>query len=258
MDILNYREQGSGPTVILLHGFPLNHQMWNDFAEKLSDSVQVVSLDLPGFGKSRGLPEAFSLEDVGRMLVDWLRKKHYTRPVIVGHSMGGYIALAMAALEPTAAAGLCLFHSTALADSAEKKQSRNKVLEFIEKQGVQAFTSNFVSQLYADAQHSSIPTVKSIAVQSSRETVVGYTMAMRDRKDRTDLLRTFPNPILFLAGEKDQLIPRDSIEKQLALCKRGDAVILPEVAHMGMFESAGPCVKKILDFVEKCTVTLTA
>jgi pimeloyl-ACP methyl ester carboxylesterase len=172
--------------------------------------------------------------------------------------MGGYVALALADREPKAISGLCLFHSTALADSEEKKQSRNKVLEFIEKQGVQAFTSNFIGQLYADAQHSSIPKVKNIAVQSARETVVGYTKAMRDRKDRTDLLRTFPKPILFLAGEKDKVIPADSMLQQAAFCAQGEAVIMPEVAHMGMFESEGPCVKKIFDFVEKCAVTFKA
>ena len=258
MDTISYREQGSGPTVILLHGFPLNQQMWNDFAEALSDSVQVVTLDLPGFGKSRALSDPFSLDDVAGMLLLWIREKKYTKPVVVGHSMGGYVALALADRDRDAASGICLFHSTALADSDEKKQSRNKVLEFIEKQGVQAFTSNFVGQLYADAQHSSIPKVKNIAVQSTKETVVGYTKAMRDRKDHTNLLRTFPNPVLFLAGENDQLVPRDSVVQQAALCQQGEAVIMPEVAHMGMFESEGPCVKRILNFVEKCSVTFKA
>jgi pimeloyl-ACP methyl ester carboxylesterase len=258
MDTINYREQGSGSTVILIHGFPMNQQVWNDFSEKLSDSIKIVTLDLPGFGKSAGLADGFSLEDIAGMVLDWIREKRYDKPVIVGHSMGGYIALAMADHDSDAISGICLFHSSALPDSPEKKQSRNKVLEFIENQGVEAFTSNFVGQLYADAQHSSIPKVKNIAVQSPKETVVGYTKAMRDRKDRTDLLRTFPKPILFLAGEKDQLIPSDSILEQSALCRHGEAVILPEVGHMGMFESVGPCAKKISNFVEKCAVTFKA
>ena len=255
MDNLYYREQGTGPTVILIHGFPLNHQVWNDFAEKLSDSYQVVTPDLPGFGKSPLPDGGFSVDDVAQTVRQWIRDRQYSRPVIVGHSLGGYITLALAALERELLSGMCLFHSTALADSEEKIQSRNKVLEFIEKQGVQAFTSNFVGQLYADPQHSSIPKVKAIAVQAPKETVAGYTRAMRDRKDRRDVLRTFPNPILFLAGEKDQGIPPDTILQQAALCQRGEAVILPEVGHMGMFESEGPCLKKITKFLEKCSVT---
>jgi pimeloyl-ACP methyl ester carboxylesterase len=163
----------------------------------------------------------------------------------------------MAEREPDIFSGLCLFHSTALADTEEKKQSRNKVLDFINKQGVHAFTSNFIAQLYADPQHSSITKVKQIAVQSSAEAVIGYTVAMRDRKDRTGVLRTFPKPILFLAGEKDQAIPLESILHQASLNTNAEAVILPAVAHMGMFESEGPCVKKISEFITKCAVTFS-
>lgn len=255
MEAINYREQGAGPTVILIHGFPMNQQVWTDFAERLSDRLQVVTLDLPGFGKSPLLAEGFSLEDVADTLRKWIRDRGYRKPVIVGHSLGGYVTLALTEQDPGLASGICLFHSTALPDSEEKKQSRDKVLEFIDKQGVQAFTSNFIGQLYADPQHSSIPKVKSIAVQSTRDVVAGYTRAMRDRKDRRQVLGAFTGPVLFIAGEKDPGIPPDTIREQAALTPRGETLILPEVAHMGMFEAEGACAKKILQFVEKCPVT---
>lgn len=257
MDALHYRETGSGPTLILIHGFPLNQQAWNEFAEKLSASLQVVTLDLPGFGKSPALPHPFSLKDVASSVLQWINKRKYHRPVIVGHSLGGYVALALADLNMDVMSGLCLFHSTALADSDEKKESRNKVIEFIEKQGVHAFTSNFIGQLYADTQHSSITKVKSIAVQASKDAVVEYTRAMRARPDQKSVLRRFPKPVLFLSGEKDRGIPADSILEQAALCRDAEAVILPEVAHMGMFESEGTCLKRIINFTEKCAVTFT-
>lgn len=241
--------------MILIHGFPLNQQVWSDFAEKLSARFKVVTVDLPGFGKSPRLPGPVTLRTVAASVLDWIRDKKYQRPVIAGHSLGGYVALALADLDIELMSGMCLFHSTALADSEEKKRSRNKVLEFIEKQGVHAFTSNFIAQLYADPQHSSITRVKNIAVQSSKETVTDYTMAMRDRPDQTGVLSRFPSPVLFLAGDKDPGIPVDSVVKQAALCKQGEAVILPEVAHMGMFEAEGACLKKLISFVEKTAVT---
>jgi pimeloyl-ACP methyl ester carboxylesterase len=216
----------------------------------------VVTLDLPGFGKS-SLPSSspFTLEDVAREVLSFVREKNYIRPVIVGHSLGGYVTLALAEQAPELLAGICLFHSTGFADSEEKRQSRNKVLEFIEKQGVQAFTSNFIGPLYADPQHHSITKVKNIAVQSSREAVEGYTRAMRDRKDRTHVIGDFKNPILLLGGEKDAGIPPDTLARQARLNPNTEVVILPEVAHMGMFEAEGTCVKKISNFVEKCQVT---
>lgn len=255
MNTLNFREEGNGPTVILIHGFPMDHHVWDDFSDKLSEHAHVVTLDLPGFGKSPALPENFSLDDVAKTILNWTREKKYSDPVIVGHSLGGYVTLAMAEQDQNFAGGICLFHSTARADTEEKKQSRNKTLDFIEKQGVEAFTSNFIGQLYADSRHSSITKVKNIAVQSSKETVVGYTRAMRDRKDQTGLLKVFPRPILFLAGEKDQTIPAETIVEQATLNKKAEAVILPDVGHMGMFEAEGPCLKKILHFIQKCAVT---
>ena len=249
MTTLNYREQGTVPTVILIHGFPMNQHVWDHFADKLSESLHVVTIDLPGFGKSPALPVGFSLEDVAETVIGFIREKNYDQPFIVGHSLGGYVMLAMAETGGNIIGGMCLFHSTALPDSQEKKQSRNKVLDFIEKQGVEAFTSNFIGPLYADSRHSSITRVKNIAVLSSKETVIGYTLAMRDRKDRRDVLRDFPKPILFLAGEEDPGIPPETIVQQAKLNAKAEVVILPDVAHMGMFESEGPTLKKILNFI---------
>ncbi len=257
MTDLSYHELGSGPTVILIHGFPMNQQVWTDFAEKLSESFLVVTLDLPGFGKSLSLPEGFTIEDVAAEVSSFIRKRNYLAPVIVGHSLGGYVGLAVAGQTPDLIKGLCLFHSTALADSEEKKQSRDKVIDFIEKQGVRAFTSNFIGPLYADPQHSSVTRVKEIAAQSSKEAVVGYTKAMRNRKDTRNVIEAFRAPILFLAGKKDPGIPPDTIEEQASLSDMAEATILPEVAHMGMFESPAACLKKIHEFILKCEVTFS-
>lgn len=255
MKPIHYREEGDGQTVIILHGFPMTRQVWDAFAEKLSDFYHVVTPDLPGFGKSASLGENFTLIDVARTIQTWMRDHSYVKPVVVGHSLGGYVALALAELDPNALAGIALFHSTAFADTEEKKLSRNKILEFIDRQGVSAFTSNFMSQLYADPQHSSITKARSIAAQATKEAVTGYTRAMRDRQDRTHLLKTFPAPILFLAGEKDAGIPVDSIHYQASLNPQAEAVILPDVAHMGMYEAPEQCLKIIEKFIARCAVT---
>lgn len=255
MTRLNYREAGSGAPVILIHGFPLNQHLWDEFGEKLSEEFHVITPDLPGFGKSGALPEGFSIEDVAAILLDFIEERGYGPSVIIGHSLGGYVTLAMAEQRPEALAGLCLFHSTAAGDSEEKKESRNKVVDFINKQGVHAYTSNFTAQLYADPLHSSITKVKNIAVTASAETVIGYTQAMRDRKDRIQVVKTFPRPMLFIAGEKDQSIPAHTILEQAALNENAEAVILPAVAHMGMFEAEAACLKKISAFIKKSAVT---
>lgn len=258
MTSLHSLEIGTGETVILLHGFPFNQQLWAGFAKKLGDSHRVVTLDLPGFGNSPALPSGFTIDDVSSEILSFIQTKGYEAPVIVGHSLGGYIALGMAERDPGAMAGLCLFHSTAMADSSEKRQSRNKTLDFIARQGVRAFTSNFVAQLYADQQHSSITRVKNIAVQASREAVEGYTLAMRDRPDRQSVLKSFQKPILIIAGEKDPGIPVSAIQEQASLNPAIELSILPDTGHMGMFEAESVCVKKISEFVRKSAVTFRA
>jgi len=238
MSSLSFKQYGQGKPIILLHGFPMNQSVWNDFVPLLSDAYKVITVDLPGFGKSP-LPELpFTIDQIADSLLDWLSSENILGSTVIGHSLGGYVALAMAEKRPELFTGLGLFHSTALADSEEKKESRLKVVDFIAKNGVLAFTSNFIPPLFADQKHKAIDTVRDIAVQSTHDAVVGYTLAMRNRPDRTSLLRKLKIPVLFLAGEADAGIPVDSILSQSELCESAQVHVLKQVAHMGMFEKS--------------------
>jgi pimeloyl-ACP methyl ester carboxylesterase len=255
MSNLSFEESGNGQDVVLLHGFPFHQGIWNSFAEKLSHSFHVYTPDLPGFGKSAILSSPFTIDDVADALISWITTQKLNHPVLIGHSLGGYVALAAAKKNPELFSALVLFHSTGYADSAERKQSRNKVLEFIDANGVKAFTSNFIAPLFADPQHLAIPLVKSIAENSSAEAVKGYTQAMRDRSERTDVLRTFTGPILFLGGNKDQGISVESIREQAAISINAQVKILADVAHMGMLENEKESLEIIRAYVEKSAVT---
>jgi pimeloyl-ACP methyl ester carboxylesterase len=252
MSEISFAATGTGRPLILIHGFPMNHLVWTDFAAGLSEKFTVYTPDLPGFGQSKSLSLPFSLDDVATQMLGWIRAENIQHPVVIGHSLGGYVTLAMAARQPELFAGIGLFHSTAYADSAEKKESRTKSVEFIQKNGAAAFTSNFIEPLFATKGHPGIARVREIAVQSKQDTVIGYTQAMRDRPDRTDVIRKFPNPILFLAGEKDQAIPAASVQEQAKLCHAAEIHLLKDVAHMGMLEQPGETIARISSFVERC------
>jgi pimeloyl-ACP methyl ester carboxylesterase len=172
--------------------------------------------------------------------------------VLIGHSLGGYVALSMVEKNPEIFAGLGLFHSTAYSDSEEKKQSRIKTLDFIDNNGVQKFTTNFIAPLFADQNHHAIEKVKQIAGLSSTEAVKGYTLAMRDRQDRTDVIKNYNKEILFIAGEKDGGIPASSVVKQSALSTKSEVHVLEGVAHMGMFENPLETTRIIGLFSAKC------
>jgi pimeloyl-ACP methyl ester carboxylesterase len=252
MTTLNLSERGNGPTILLIHGFPFHQQIWNSFADKLSETFHVITIDLPGLGKSPlDNHKPPTLDKVAETVLSWTTERKLNNITLLGHSLGGYVALAMINLNPSLFNSLILFHSTAYADNEEKKQSRNKVLEFIRKNGVEAFTSNFIPPLYSNQQHPSIDFVRQIAVEAKEAPVMFYTEAMRDRKDRTHVLQDFPNPILFIGGEKDGGIPPDSIHKQALYNALSEVHILPDVAHMGMFENESEALRLIQKFILK-------
>ena len=252
MAAISFQQRGTGKPVILLHGFPMDNTVWNAFAEALSSDYTVFTPDLPGFGGSELLAHGFSIADVAESLAQSVVEQNLTDAVVIGHSLGGYVALALVEKKPQAFAGLGLFHSTAYADSDEKKQSRTKAIEFIDKNGVLAFTSNFIQPLFTNPAHPDIQTVKRITAKSSTEAVKGYTLAMRDRPDRTHVLSSFSKPVLFIGGVKDGGIPADSIRKQATLSAKADVHILDDVAHMGMFEKPRETENIVRAFLAAC------
>lgn len=250
-----FESRGEGTPVILLHGFPMSHKVWDTLAKSLSENFKVYTPDLPGFGQSTILPST-TLETVADELISWINENKISRSVLIGHSLGGYVALAMVEKSPQLISGLGLFHSTAMADSEEKKESRTKTIEFIRKNGVLAFTSHFIQSLFADPDHPAISSVRAITVKSTEETVVAYTRAMRDRPDRQHVLQDFKKPILLLGGEKDQGIPTESLRRQAQDCHVPDLHILPGVAHMGMFEKPHEVTEIIRSFVQQSAAAL--
>lgn len=247
---ISFQEYGSGNPVILLHGFPFTNEIWNEFAPALAAGYKVYALDLPGFGLSEK-PVNFSLPEIAREINSWIRQQGLTECIVIGHSLGGYIALSMVEQAPEQFAGLVLFHSTAKADTDEKKQSRDKVIEFIDRNGVEAFTSNSVLPLFANKNHPAIELIKKISAKSDAESLKGYTRAMRDRTETVDVLKAFAKPTLFIVGKEDPGIPVESIETQARLSSQPQVKIFEGVGHMGMFEAKSEMLNVISGFLAR-------
>jgi pimeloyl-ACP methyl ester carboxylesterase len=138
---------GTGSPLVFLHGFCETHQIWDSFIEELTPHFTILLFDLPGFGSSRPLNRQFTIDEVGREVIAELDHLKIDSCVVVGHSLGGYVALAMQSIRPTLFAGIVLFHSTVFADSEEKKLNRDKTIDFVEKYGIAPFveTCHFFS-----------------------------------------------------------------------------------------------------------------
>ena len=158
------------------------------------------------------------------------------------------MALAIAAREPAFCKKLVLLHSSAYADTDEKKANRDKVIEFVSNNGVEPFIKTFVPTLFYDKVHPRMDEVRKICNKAPAITLIEYAKAMRDRPSREGLLRNFHNPILILAGEKDEIIPLDISEKMASLNPKITIFHLPNTGHMGMIEAEAEAIETIAGF----------
>jgi pimeloyl-ACP methyl ester carboxylesterase len=251
--MLNYTESGKGKTLVLVHGFCESNQIWKKLQPQLSTKYRVICSDLPGFGKSPLKVKDISIAYYAEMLKELLSFLNVDKCCMIGHSLGGYVTLAFAEKYPVMLNSFGLFHSTAFADNTEKKESRNKTIQFIEKHGVEMFAQSFVSPLfYAENRmllKEEIATTTSIAAASSREGVIEATKAMRDRSDYTHVLKNTTLPVLFIIGKEDTAVP---LEKSLEQCHiPGDSTVhfIKGVGHMGMIENPDDTIRIVEKFM---------
>ncbi len=250
MSSLHFREAGNGPPIILLHGFCETSEIWDDFVPPLATQFRVLMPDLPGFGKSGIIPGLFIIDQVADNVATWISSLEIPAAMVIGHSLGGYVTLALAEKYPEKVKGFGLFHSTAFADSPEKKENRDKVIEFVSEHGVKPFLSTFVPGLFFDKSHPAMPIVHRIASQTDRVTLLRYTAAMRDRRDRSMMLSKNEIPKLLIAGREDVSVPIQASREMAKMGQKSSFFELSGVAHMGFFEAKTECQDIITRFTE--------
>ena len=250
---VTFSDTGKGRVVVLLHGFLGSHHIWENTISELSKSYRVIAIDLPGHGTTDCFGYVHTMELLAKCVkavMDSLRLKKY---VIIGHSMGGYVGLALADLYPDNLKGLCLFHSSAYADSEEKIQIRTKAIEFVKENGVASFLKTTIPGLFSEnfrEQHKEvIDQLITASSKFSKGAIIQYYQAMIARPERTKIFTFFRNPILFIIGERDNAIPLDQSLKQCHQPFISDLHLLPEVAHMGMLEDEMNCNNIIQAFL---------
>ena len=252
-----YTISGKGSPVILLHGYCETHHMWASFQKALSKNNTVICPDLPGFGKSTLNVSGFSIADIAKTLAKWIISLNLDSCLVIGHSLGGYIALALAKQQPELLIGMGLFHYSAYADDEEKKVSRDKTMEFIQKVGAGKFIDSFFPSLF-HPENLENPIVKEAIESLSKQGhildtnhVVNYMKAMRDRPHSLEVLKNFKNPILFIAGDSDSRVPLKYSMEQSQIPSNAKSFILRNTGHMGMYEKEAETIKIVGDFISK-------
>ena len=243
---LAYERRGNGTPLVLLHGFPLDHHLWDEVAPLLEDTFDVIIPDLRGFGASTAVDSPSSMDDYASDIAGLLDYLNIQKTAIVGHSMGGYVALAFARLYPERVRGLGLVSSQVLADTPERKEGRYKSAADVSANGidsvVEAMTPKFTNdeklQSYARASMERQPPAAYISALK----------AMAERADSTSLLSSlrdgfasqggaFHFPVVVIHGDSDALIPIDRAREVKAALPHAHLVEISGAGHMPMMEA---------------------
>jgi len=237
-----YSVHGNGKPVVLVHGFGEDSTVWRNQISFLQDNYRLIVPDLPGTGKS-GLIRDMSVEGMADALAAMLDGEQIDECVMIGHSMGGYIMLAFVEKFPEKISSFGLFHSSAFADSEEKKEARRKGIEAIKEKGPAPFLQTATPKLFSPRTASEMPGLIAeqiaLADNFSAEALISYYEAMMNRPDRTDLLRNTNVPVLFIMGKYDTAVPLEDGLKQCHFPGKSSIHILQQSGHMGMLEEAG-------------------
>lgn len=237
--------------MVLLHGFLEDLTMWRSYAKALSARYKVVCIDLLGHGKTECHGYVHSMEDMAGAVNAVLKELNVRRYIMIGHSMGGYVALAYGELFPDNLIGLGLFYSTPKEDSPEKKIMRLRAIESVKKHK-DLFVKTSIPGLFYSGNvrkyKGRIETLIKRATAMRPQGIVAALEGMRERPDREVLLHFGPYAVLVISGERDGLIPIETMKEVMTLPKVTHALVTPN-GHMGHIEDKEACLKMIKRFI---------
>jgi pimeloyl-ACP methyl ester carboxylesterase len=231
---LAYSRRGKGTPLVLIHGFPLDSSSWNEVAPLLEKDFDLVLPDLRGFGGSSALEKSCSISDMADDIAGLLDHLGIEKASLVGHSMGGYVALAFAKNHPQRVSGLGLMSSQAVGDSPERRDGRYKTAADVAEKGVGVVVEAMTSKLSANERVQAF--VRGVMERQSSAGVINALKAMADREDLLQFVSTPNFPLLLIHGDSDVLIPIDRSKEIKAVVPGAHFVELQGAGHMPMME----------------------
>lgn len=252
--IISYGVAGMGKPVLLLHGFGEDSTVWQNQVNFLEKDYQLIVPDIPGSGASE-LTGDVSMEGIAEVVKQVAEAEEIEDFVLIGHSMGGYATLAFVEKHSAMLKGFGLFHSSAYADTTEKKETRRKGIGFIKQHGGKEFFKTSTPNLFSDQTKEENPELIKSFLETmpdfSKNALVDYYEAMMARPDRTEVLQNTKLPVLFIIGEHDKAVPfEDSLELS-SLPAISSVHILKNSGHMGMLEEPQKSNAALLEFLDE-------
>jgi 3-oxoadipate enol-lactonase len=232
---------GAGEVVLLVHGFPLDHEMWAAQVEFLAPSYRVIAPDLRCFGQSPAATGIVTMRQMADDLAGLLDALQVTRPVVYcGLSMGGYVAWQFHAQYPQRLRALILCDTRSQADLAETVVSRQRMIDHVLRAGTQYVADAMLPRLFAQETFRRDPQivdhVRQKILAARPESIAAAIRGLTIRPDVTPTLPTIRVPTLALVGQHDQISPAEEMQQMAAAMPEARCVVLPNAAHMTPLE----------------------
>ncbi|MBR2452350.1 MAG: alpha/beta hydrolase [Rikenellaceae bacterium] len=242
-------------TVVLLHGYLESLCVWSDFEECIKRDMRVIALDIPGHGVSEVVGDVHSMEFVADVVAEILSQQGVKKATIVGHSMGGYVAMAMLERHPEMVEAIVMFHSTPFADSDEKKANREREIACIQAgkkdalaalSPAQAFASDNLKRFRGD-----IEGLTEQIYMTDDDGICALLRGMMARPDRSKVLAEARIPKLFIFGRKDNYIGAETAERMIEQNPDAQVAWLENSGHMGFIEQEKESAEILTNFINK-------
>lgn len=251
---IKYDDYGSGPAVLLIHGFPLNRQMWQPQLLPLAEAgYRVIAPDLRGFGDSDAPASGYSMDGFADDMVALLDALQIERAVVGGMSMGGYILMNMLERYPDRIRAACFIATKSFADDEAGRGRRTAMAAEAERLGANPIIKIFAELLFAAETMQTRPELIAQVTSWMRDTspkgLAGGLLAMRDRKDYTPLLPGFKHPSLVIAGAEDRAASPDAAQALMAGLKGCKSRIIEKAGHMVNMEQPQAFNDALLGFL---------
>ncbi|MGA2973387.1 MAG: alpha/beta fold hydrolase [Candidatus Bathyarchaeia archaeon] len=241
--------------IVLIHGFPFSHEMWDPQIQAFQKRFRVIAYDLRGHGKSGVGDGQYTLEffvDDLLALLDYLK---IGKAVLCGLSMGGYIALRAVERNPERVIGLILADTQAKADSNEAKLKRAATIKSVKANGVNAYAEAFVKSVFAPQTFTSdmaaVEKIRQVIRANSSLGICGALLALASRTDTTEALSSIRVPTLILVGEHDLLTPPSASEEMHSRIPNSEIHVIPNAAHLSNLENSDEFNIHVLNFVDR-------
>ncbi len=237
--------------VVFIHGFLENAHMWQHILGKISkQKLHIHTPELAGHGLRPHNDQITSIADYAHDILEQIHIPDGEKAILIGHSMSGYTALELAKLLGDKVSGLCLLHSTATADNAEKKEARLRAIEAVQ-QNKALYNRTVIVSLFAEKKREQLREhiEKNIADANAMDTnaIVQALHSMRNRADNVEFLKQRSFPLFYFLGTEDSRLPISELKAELELLPGAVASIAENTGHMGHME----CTDLVAEFIQR-------